>query len=548
MADRVLLHRCRAELDQRFTTLRTHRAATERLEAELATIATLGYGGYFLTVAEVVDLIKEMGVRVAARGSGAGSLVNHLLGISGVNPLEHGLIMERFLSPLRQALPDIDIDVESARRTEIYTRILERFGGQRCVAVSMMDTYRVRHAVRDVGAALGLPPGEIDAFAKAFPHIRARDARAALADLPELRSSGMGRLAAQGRLDGFLDLVEALDGLPRHVALHPCGVLLSDGSLLDRTPVEASWMGFPMSQFDKDAVEEMGFLKLDVLGIRMQSAMAHALDEVVRIGGEPIVLDAVAAGRPGHLRDDPHHPHPGLLPDRVTRPARADRQVRPRDLRRHHRGHLAVPARPGEVRHGHPVPAGAAGLGGRRPDPSRPRAGDRRDPRRGRLPRAGHRHHRGDDRVQPRPGRRGPPDDGLPGGPGPGPGLVLPAGAGPRLLPRGGRAGLGRAARLRLVRVLQGPRGRVRPAHLPVGLVEGPPPGGVPGRGAHPRPGHVPQAADPRRRPQPGDQHPGPGRQPLGDRLPGRAPARPRRPARRCPACPTAAPMGSGCR
>ncbi len=293
MADRVLAHRCQSELDRRFTTLRTHRGATERLEAELATIATLGYGGYFLTVAEVVDLIRGMGVRVAARGSGAGSLVNHLLGISGVNPLEHGLIMERFLSPLRQALPDIDIDVESARRTEIYARILERFGGQRCVAVSMMDTYRVRHAIRDVGAALGLPPGEIDAFAKAFPHIRARDARAALNDLPELRSSGLGRLAAGGRLDGFLDLVQALDGLPRHVALHPCGVLLSDGSLLDRTPVEASWMGFPMSQFDKDAVEEMGFLKLDVLGIRMQSAMAHALDEVVRIGGEPIELDAV---------------------------------------------------------------------------------------------------------------------------------------------------------------------------------------------------------------------------------------------------------------
>ena len=246
----------------------------------------------------MVDLIRGMGVRVAARGSGAGSLVNHLLGISGVDPLAHDLIMERFLSPLRQGLPDIDIDVESARRTEIYTRILERFGGERCVAVSMMDTYKVRHAIRDVGAALGLPPGEIDVFAKAFPHIRARDARAALVDLPELRSSGLGRLAATGRLEGFLDLVEALDGLPRHVALHPCGVLLSDGSLLDRTPVEASWMGFPMSQFDKDAVEEMGLLKLDVLGIRMQSAMAHTLDEVVRIGGEPIELDAVPLDDP----------------------------------------------------------------------------------------------------------------------------------------------------------------------------------------------------------------------------------------------------------
>ena len=344
-------------------------------------------------------------MRVAARGSGAGSLVNHLLGISGVNPLEHGLIMERFLSPLRQALPDIDIDVESARRTEIYTRILERFGGQRCVAVSMMDTYRVRHAVRDVGAALGLPPGEIDAFAKAFPHIRARDARAALADLPELRSSGMGRLAAQGRLDGFLDLVEALDGLPRHVALHPCGVLLSDGSLLDRTPVEASWMGFPMSQFDKDAVEEMGFLKLDVLGIRMQSAMAHALDEVVRIGGEPIELDAVPLDDPDTFAMIRTTHTLGCF--QIESPGQRELigKFAPETF-----GDIIVDIslfRPGPVKSDMVTPFLRArqGWARRRPDPSRSRTGDRRDPRRGRLPRAGHRHHRRDDRVQPRPGR-----------------------------------------------------------------------------------------------------------------------------------------------
>ena len=138
----------------------------------------------------------------------------------------------------------------------------------------MMDTYRVRHAIRDVGAALGLPPGEIDAIAKAFPHIRARDVRLALRELPELRGLAA---SAEARLDLLFRLVERLDGLPRHVALHPCGVLLSDATLLDRTPVEASWLGFPMSQFDKDDVEELGLLKLDVLGIRMQSAMAHAV-------------------------------------------------------------------------------------------------------------------------------------------------------------------------------------------------------------------------------------------------------------------------------
>ncbi|MEO5854230.1 MAG: OB-fold nucleic acid binding domain-containing protein, partial [Nocardioides sp.] len=236
---------------------------------------------------DVTDLIREMRVRCAARGSGAGSLVNYLLGVSGVDPIRHRLLMERFLSPLRQALPDIDVDVESARRLEVYEAILDRYGGERCVCVSMMDTYRVRHAVRDVGAALGMPPGEIDAIAKAFPHIRARDARVALRELPELRASGL----AEERLDLMFRLVERLDGLPRHIAVHPCGVLLSDATLLDRTPVEASYAGFPMSQFDKDDVEDLGLLKLDVLGIRMQSSMAYALAEIQRVDGVEIDLD-----------------------------------------------------------------------------------------------------------------------------------------------------------------------------------------------------------------------------------------------------------------
>jgi len=259
-----------------------------RLDQELGFVADLGYASYFLTVEKVCALIRGLGVRVAARGSGAGSLVNHLLGISGVDPLRHDLLMERFLSPLRTQLPDIDIDVESARRAEVYERIIEAFGADRVCCVSMMDTYRVRHAVRDAGAALGLPPTEIDTIATSFPHIRARDVRHALRELPELRRGGL----TAPRLGLLFDLVERLDGLPRHVALHPCGVLLSDVGLLDRTPVEASWLGFPMSQFDKTDVEDLGLLKLDVLGIRMQSAMAYALQEVERVDGG----DAVRAG------------------------------------------------------------------------------------------------------------------------------------------------------------------------------------------------------------------------------------------------------------
>ena len=295
-ADVILRARCESGLDRYRGAERI--AARHRLEEELRTISTLGFATYFLTVAEVVDLTRGLGIRVAARGSGAGSLVNHLLGISGIDPMRHGLLMERFLTPLRRQLPDIDIDVESARRLEVYDAIIERFGTERVATVSMMETYRVRHAIRDVGAALALPPGEIDTFAKAFPHVRARDARAALRDLPELRDSGLGRMTARGELDHFWQLVEGLDGLPRHVAMHPCGVLLSDATLLDRTPVEPSGQGYPMSAFDKDDVETLGLLKLDVLGVRMQSALAHAVAEMERVDGERIALDSVGLDDP----------------------------------------------------------------------------------------------------------------------------------------------------------------------------------------------------------------------------------------------------------
>ncbi|MEU5319589.1 DNA polymerase III subunit alpha [Streptomyces sp. NPDC021056] len=271
------------------------RAYWERMHRELDIIAHHGYASYFLTVAQVVDDVRDMGIRVAARGSGAGSLVNHLLGIAHADPVEHGLLMERFLSKRRLVLPDIDIDVESARRLEVYRAIIGRFGTERVATVAMPETYRVRHAIRDVGAALSMDPADIDRIAKSFPHIRARDARAALEELPELRALA-GEKERYGRL---WELTEALDALPRGVAMHPCGVLLSDASLLARTPVmPTSGEGLPMSQFDKDDVEDLGLLKLDVLGVRMQSAMAHAVAEVERATGDRIDLDAVPPGDP----------------------------------------------------------------------------------------------------------------------------------------------------------------------------------------------------------------------------------------------------------
>ncbi|GHG66998.1 DNA polymerase III subunit alpha [Streptomyces griseocarneus] len=295
-AARVLRSRCAAAMV--LCGYDRDRRHWDRLEEELRIIEQRGFPSYFLTVAQVVDDTRALGIRVTARGSGAGSLVNHLLGIAHADPVDHGLLMERFLSTRRRALPDIDIDVESARRLEVYRAIFDRFGAERVATVSMPETYRIRHAVRDVGAALGMDPAEVDALAKAFPHIRARDARAALAELPELRGVAAG---PHGIADARLwQLVEALDGLPRGIAMHPCGVLLSDATLRGRTPVvPTSGEGFAMSQFDKDDVEELGLLKLDVLGVRMQSAMAHAVGEIERVTGRRIDLDDPAQVPPG---------------------------------------------------------------------------------------------------------------------------------------------------------------------------------------------------------------------------------------------------------
>lgn len=268
-----------------------------RLSSELITINKLNFATYFLTVADVAQMIRDMGVRIAARGSGAGSLVNYLLGISGVDPIEQGLLFERFLSTERSTLPDIDIDVESARRHDIYRNIFRRYGGQRVTLLSMQSKYRGRGAVRDSGLALGLEEEEIDEIAKNMWRFSARNFRNALEEKPELKSLAQ-RTESERTLNLLVDITERLDRLPRHISMHPCGVILGNSSLLSLTPTEPSGLGLPMSQFDKDDMDPMGFLKLDVLGVRMQSAMAYTISEIKRTTNQEIDLDGVSKADP----------------------------------------------------------------------------------------------------------------------------------------------------------------------------------------------------------------------------------------------------------
>ena len=287
-ADAVLAERCWRGVHER--GLPETEALRERLHHELSMIRRMGFAAYFLTVADIVADVKTMGIRAACRGSAAGSLVCYLTGISDVDALRHDLSFERFMNPMRTDLPDIDIDVESARREDVYDMILSRHGTERAGCVAMIDTYRARSAIREVGKALGLPEVEVGTIAKSFPHISARHLREAIDRLPELQGINL-RFEQMERLIG---VAETLAGFPRHVALHPCGIVLASHDLVERVPLERSANGHRMIQADKDDVELLGYLKLDILGVRMLSSMRHALDEIARTTGEKVDLDRIA--------------------------------------------------------------------------------------------------------------------------------------------------------------------------------------------------------------------------------------------------------------
>ncbi len=286
-ADAVLAERCWRGVRDR--GLRETTELRDRLHLELSMIRRMGYAAYFLTVGEIVADIKAMGIFAACRGSAAGSLVCYVTGISDVDALRHDLAFERFLNPMRDELPDVDIDVESARREDVYDMILTRHGQERAACVAMIDTYRARSAIREVGKALGLPEVEVGVVAKAFPHISARHLREGLERLPELQ----GIQLPMPQLESLFRVAERLDGFPRHVALHPCGIVLASHDLVERVPLERSANGHRMAQADKDDVELLGYLKLDVLGVRMLSSMRHALDEIARTTGEKVDLAAI---------------------------------------------------------------------------------------------------------------------------------------------------------------------------------------------------------------------------------------------------------------
>lgn len=285
-AEQMLSRRCAEGAARRYGAISP--AVEERLRHELGVIFRLGWATYFLLVADIVHHVRNRrGIRCSCRGSAAGSLVCYVLGVSDVDPVRYDLLFERFMNARREELPDIDVDVESHRREEVLDYILDTYGAEQTAICCMVDTFRARMAIREVGKALGLPADEVDAIAKAFPRVAARDIPSAIERLPELAGSNIDA----GQLDRLFELCLAIDGFPRHLALHPSGVVLSSADLGDRVPTQPSYGGFTMLQADKADVEELGLVKLDVLGVRMLSSLSHAVAEIKRVRDVDVDVD-----------------------------------------------------------------------------------------------------------------------------------------------------------------------------------------------------------------------------------------------------------------
>ena len=255
-----------------------------QIRKELALIAHCQYEMYFLTVHDIVRFARSQGILCQGRGSAANSVVCYVLGITAVAPEDSHLLFERFISKERSEPPDIDVDFEHDRREEVIQYIYAKYGRERAAITAVVATYRTRSALRDVGKALRVAPALVDAFAKDHHWF---DEGIAADRLQEL-AKGLGVPLHRHTAALWLELAAQLKGFPRHLSQHVGGFVLTQGKLTRLVPVEpASMEGRSVIQWDKDDLDTMGLLKVDVLALGMLSALRRCLQLRAVLRGEP---------------------------------------------------------------------------------------------------------------------------------------------------------------------------------------------------------------------------------------------------------------------
>jgi len=303
-APRAIAELCRGRLDELYPPDSSHRAEAERrLEDELRLVDHHGLCGFFLVYHDLFELARQVAVDVRCgsrrahgnllpgrgRGSSVSSIVCYFLGLSHIDPIANRLFLGRFLNETLASVPDIDLDFPREIREELIRRVYRRYGDEHVGLVCSFPTYRLRSAVRELGKALDLPPGEIEQIAKLASHRSAGALREEMQKLPGFA----GRVDAPLWRD-LCDLAEEIAGLPRHVSQHVGGMIISSRPLVEIVPLERSAMpDRVVCQWDKDSCDDARFIKIDFLALGMLSLVEECVELVARKEGEPPDLSRI---------------------------------------------------------------------------------------------------------------------------------------------------------------------------------------------------------------------------------------------------------------
>ncbi|MDO8785149.1 MAG: DNA polymerase III subunit alpha, partial [Syntrophales bacterium] len=246
-----------------------------RLRQELEMIRSMGFAGYFLIVSDFVNYAKRKNIPVGpGRGSVAGSLVAYALGITNIDPIRYGLFFERFLNPDRKSMPDIDIDFCQEGREEVIRYVTEKYGSEKVSQIITFGKMQAKGVIRDVGRALNIPYGEVDAIAKLVPNVPNISLQAAMELEPRLKEKG----ESNKKIERLLSLSQILEGLNRHASTHAAGVVISDVPLVERVPLCKSPKDDVVTQYSMNDLQAVGLTKFDFLGLKTLTVIKNALE------------------------------------------------------------------------------------------------------------------------------------------------------------------------------------------------------------------------------------------------------------------------------